>query len=156
MLRDYPTVRRWEQTDDVLHHALLRLGRALKAVPFESSRHFWNVAARHVRLALIDLARHYGGPEGLGANHHTDHARAADDPGGALLRQAANTREPSSPAEWAEFLEKVQSLPDRQREVFDLLWVKGHTQEDAALVLGVSVRTVKRLWQEARISLDGR
>ena len=32
MLRDYPRVGRWEQTDDVLQNALLRLWRALEDV----------------------------------------------------------------------------------------------------------------------------
>ena len=32
MMRDYPRVRRWAQTDDVLQNALVRLCRALESV----------------------------------------------------------------------------------------------------------------------------
>src|SRR5689334_5923319 len=71
MLKDYPGVGRWEQTDDVCQKALLRLYQALSKCTLDSSRHFWNLAALQIRRVLIDLARHYQGPEGLGALHET-------------------------------------------------------------------------------------
>ena len=40
MLDGFPALRRWEQTDDVLQNALVRLCRALEVVPLESARHF--------------------------------------------------------------------------------------------------------------------
>src|ERR1700722_6951882 len=57
MLRGYPLVRRWEQTDDVLQNAMLRLYRALLDVHPESLRHFYNLAAQQIRRELLDLAR---------------------------------------------------------------------------------------------------
>ena len=154
MLRAYLAVRRWEQTEDVHHNALMRLRRALEGCRPESSRHFWRLGALAIRRELIDLARHHGGPGGHGAMHHTDPGgRAADDPGGPLYRLAADTEEPSSPAEWAEFYQRVGSLPAEEREVFDHLWVRGLTQGQTAEELGVSLRTVKRRWQSARLLL---
>src|ERR1700733_5961134 len=61
MLRRYPQVRRWEQTDDVLQAALVRLHRSLAEVRPESVRHLDNLAATQIRRELIDLARHYQG-----------------------------------------------------------------------------------------------
>src|SRR6266478_4316912 len=72
MLRRYPHLRRWEQTDDLLNAALARLHRSLTEVRPETVRHFDNLAATQIRRELIDLARRYHGPEGTGANHHTD------------------------------------------------------------------------------------
>src|SRR5262245_49199486 len=69
MLRGYPAVGRWEQTDDVLQNATLRLCRALQEVKPQSVRSFFNLAAVQLRRELIDLARHYGGPLGAGAHH---------------------------------------------------------------------------------------
>src|SRR5262245_64782591 len=63
LLRDSPGVRRWEQTDDVLQNALLRLDRALKAVVPPTSRDYFRLAAAMIRRELIDLARHHFGPE---------------------------------------------------------------------------------------------
>jgi RNA polymerase sigma factor (sigma-70 family) len=47
----------------------------------------------------------------------------------------------------------VERLPEEYREVFGLIWYNGLTHEEVAEVLGVSVRIVKRRWQEARIAL---
>src|SRR5437660_12900850 len=69
MLRDYPGVRRWEQTDDVLQNALLRLCRALRDVTPPTARDYFRLAALQIRRELLDLARHYYGPHGHGARH---------------------------------------------------------------------------------------
>jgi RNA polymerase sigma factor (sigma-70 family) len=63
------------------------------------------------------------------------------------------THEPSELAAWSEFHERAGQLPDEEREVFDLLWYQGLMQEEAAQLLGVSERTVKRRWQSARLQL---
>ncbi len=153
MLRGYPGVRRWEQTDDVLQGALMRLSNALQTERPENSLHFRRLAALQIRRELLDLVDRHLGPNRHGAHHHTDGRGAADDPDGALARQPGRACEPSSPAEWAEFLERVRALPEEEQDVFGLLWVDGLTQEQAAVVLQVSLRTLKRRWQSARLRL---
>src|SRR5437763_11106175 len=69
MLGAYPSVRRWEETGDVVQNATLRLLRALEAVRPENPRQFFGLAAEQIRRELIDLARHYYGAHGVGANH---------------------------------------------------------------------------------------
>src|SRR6056297_3480174 len=64
MLRGYPKLRGWEQTDDVCQNAMLRLHRALEDVPIESASHFFNLPATQIRRELCDLARHHVGPQG--------------------------------------------------------------------------------------------
>jgi RNA polymerase sigma factor (sigma-70 family) len=54
---------------------------------------------------------------------------------------------------WTEFHAQVERLPDKEREVFDLLWYQELTQAEAAALLGVDVRTVKYRWQAARVKL---
>jgi RNA polymerase sigma factor (sigma-70 family) len=147
MLGGYPGVGRWEQTDDVLQDALIRLCRALGATTPESPKHFYNLAALQIRRVLLDLAAHYQGPHGTGANHHTDPT------GGRAAGQPTSDGEPETVAEWAEFHRHVEQLPDEDREVFGLLWYQGLTQDEAAELLGISLRTVKRRWQAARLAL---
>jgi RNA polymerase sigma-70 factor (ECF subfamily) len=151
MLRHYPRLRRWEQTGDVMQNALLRLHRSLATVQPDSPRQFYGLAASQVRRELIDLARHHFGPEGAAARHHTDGAEQAD---GAVGKQADPGGEPTTLAEWTEFHEKVQRLPDPEREVFDLLWYEGLTQAEAAQVLGVTDRTIKNRWRSAKLELQ--
>ena len=69
MLRTFPAVRRWEQSDDVFQGAAMRLRRALKGLTPGSTREFFQLAALQVRRELLDLAavyRHRGSPSRLG------------------------------------------------------------------------------------------
>ena len=47
----------------------------------------------------------------------------------------------------------MDKLPDEQRDVVGLLWYGGLSQPEAAEVLGISLATVKRRWQAARMAL---
>jgi RNA polymerase sigma-70 factor (ECF subfamily) len=142
-------LRRWEQTDDVFQTAMLRLHRALSEVQPESVRHFFNLAALMIRRTLLDLAKHHLGPHGQGTKHHTD-AQPADEEGGALHDRA---EQPEDLESWSAFHTQVEALPDEEREVVGLLFYEQLTQQEAATVLGVSLRTVKRRWQSARYLL---
>ena len=62
LLRGFPSVSRWEGTDDVVQGAALRLLRALDHVTPENPRRFFGLAAQMIRRELIDLARHHHGP----------------------------------------------------------------------------------------------
>lgn len=154
MLRGYPGVKRWEQTDDVFQGAMLRLLRALKDVPVASARHFMALAATQIRRELVDLARHYYGPQGPGA-HHASNAAVADSerPPQAAYERADITHETSRLLDWSEFHQQAAALPDQEREVFDLLWYQGLSQAEAAALLGVTERTIKRRWQSVRLKL---
>ena len=155
MLRQYPGVRRWEDTDDVFQSALIRLHRSLEATQPESVRGFLGLAVTQIRRTLIDLSRHYFGVYGKGSHHHTDgQGRAADDPGAVLDRVTGKAfSEPVSLDEWTAFHEATQRLPDEEREVFDLAWYAGLPQSEIARLLGISVRTVIRRLHRARASL---
>ena len=155
MLRRYPHVRRWEQTDDLLQAALVRLHRSLARVHPDDVRHFDNLAAAQIRRELIDLARRYHGPEGLGVHHHTD----AAGPDGRLAQIAEPSGRPESLEKWAAFHEAVERLPEEEQQIMDLLWYRGLTHALAAETLGVATKTVQRRWASARLmirdALDG-
>lgn len=156
MLRGYPGVARWEQTDDVLQNAMVRLDRALKDEAVVTALHFFRLASTQVRRELIDLARHYRGPEGLGAHYLSRAGRDdAGSSGGASpdLEPPESTDDPGRLADWTEFHEAVGRLDDDDRETWDLLWYQGLTQEEAGGVLGVSASTVNRRWMKARLVL---
>jgi len=152
MLRRYPKVRRWEETDDVFVEAVTKLHRAMESVQPESPRHFYNWAATHIRRVLIDLSRRYYGPEGLGSHHDT----AGATPDGNVppkCEQADVSGEPASLMDWTEFHEQVEALPEEEKEVFNLLWYEQLSQEEAAELLSVTSRTIRRRWQDARYRL---
>ena len=153
MLRDFPGVHRWEQTDDVYQNASLRLCRALGEVPLVTVADFFHLAAAQIRRELIDLARRYSGPNGLGANHASVAALGAPTAAVPALNPADTTHDPDRIACWTDFHREIEALPAVEREAFDLLFYQGLSQEQAAVLLNVSERTIKRRWQAARLRL---
>jgi RNA polymerase sigma-70 factor (ECF subfamily) len=147
ILRGYPDLGRWEQTDDVLQNVLLRLERSLREVQLASTLDFLRLAAALVRRELIDLVRHHFGPLGWGANH------ATPDRGRPAGPTPAGTSDAGDLQLWGEVHQQIAALPDEERQTFDLLWYQGLTQPEAAALLGVSLRTLKRRWQAARVLL---
>src|SRR5262249_8460459 len=90
--------------------------------------------------------------QGEGANHATwnpDDSRA----GPAAWEPADESGDPTRLARWSEFHRKIETLPEEEREVFDLVWYQGLSQAEAADLLQVSERTIKRRWQSARLKL---
>lgn len=150
MLSDFPNVRRWEDTDDVYQDAMVRLCRTLERVVPDSVAAFMHLAARDMRCALIDLARHYYGPHGHGTHHHSEL------PSGSSLRVREvtdDTHEPTRVAYWSDFHRCVQKLPEELRDVMDIIWYQGLSQLEAAAILNVSERTLQRRWRQACLEL---
>lgn len=154
MLHDFPRVRRREEADDVLHNAVVRLLRALEAVPVGSVAEFFRLAGVQIRRELIDLARHYARrpqapaqPAQKAREDSSGDSAAGNDP-------STSTFDPQKLASWTEFHKQVEALPEPEGEVFGLLWYHGMSQPEAATVLKVSLATVKRRWMSARLLLQ--
>lgn len=157
MLRDNPAVRRWDETDDVFQNALIRLDRALQTVRPESTRRFIGLAATQIRRELIDLARHHYGPLGDGAHHASDPGQADSQGGGNPLYDPGGKGTSSSeiPREDMErFHAAVGDLPDELREVFEKSFYLDMTQAEIAEEIGVSTKTIKRRWRDAKLQLE--
>jgi RNA polymerase sigma factor (sigma-70 family) len=139
MLRRFPGVGRWADADDVFQGAAVRLLRAVEAVPVANTRELLNLAATQVRRELIDLARHFGGPCGVGANHDS---AAAPDPGDPA-------DDPADLDRWAAFHSAADGLPVELREVFGLRFYHDWTNDRIAELLDVDEKTVRRRWLRA-------
>lgn len=154
MLRSYPHLRRWEQTDDVFQRAAMRLYRSLGEVQPTTPREFFGLATTQIRRTLIDLARHHFGPHGQAAHHHSDRGvLSGDDRNEPVRNAAAPDGRPETLADWADFHVAVDGLPDDEKESFSLVWYGGLTQRDASELLGVAERTVLRRLHRARTLL---
>lgn len=153
ILKNYPRLRRWEQTGDVLQNSLIRLHHAMNTIRPDSPRHFFGLAAVQIRRELIDMTRHHFGPQGAANKHHTD-GNPQNSRGISSVELQADTQgEPLSLLEWTEFHEAVERLPDAEREVFDLYWYEGFDQKAVAALLNVTDRTVKNRWRNAKLLL---
>ena len=153
MLRGFPNVRRWADTGDVFQNATMRLLRALDQMDVADTRGLFNLAATMIRRELIDLARHFNGPEGVGANH------ASRPPGGPIPDRPDPTTDPTKLDRWTALHEAAERLPVEEREVFGLVFYHGWTQAQVGALLGIDPRTVRRRWQAAcsalHAALDG-
>ena len=158
ILRTYPGVRRYDDTDDVFQGAIMRLHRALgqMAAAGESPRSLMALGAVQIHRELVDLARRYTQQSAYQANHGTNVFDAGDGPR-HFVDEAA---QPEAPLDrWERFHAVVEQLPAEQKEVFRLVWYLGCDQKTIAAVMGCSERTVKTYWRQARdavkAALDG-
>jgi RNA polymerase sigma factor (sigma-70 family) len=149
MLLKYPSLGRWVEAEDVLQGSLLRLLRALESIRPDSTRAFFGLAAEQIRRELLDLARHFYGPHGLGAHHGSVGADPdASRPG----------IEPADPGDddlerWCRFHEEVTRLPVQEREIVGPIYYHGWSQAQVAELFQVHVRTVRRWWEAALVKL---
>lgn len=152
MLRgSFTRLRRFEQTDDVLIEAQLKLHSSLTATAPRTARDFYGLASLQIRRVLIDLARKYFGPEGPGGRHESP--PNGELPSSWLARASSGDGTPLTAAEWEEFHQRVARLPEPLREVFELIYYHGLKQTEVARLLGVSAKTIQRRWYEARAKL---
>ena len=157
MLGDFQRVRRWVDTNDVLQGASMRLLAALKSVQPQTPREFFALATLQLRRELIDLARHFYGPEGIGAHHESD--APAGSSSSARSDPVDDRQEPASVERWSELHELIGGLPDEEREVVGVLFYQGLSQPEAADVLKMSLHRAKALARRAVPApsrLDGR
>jgi RNA polymerase sigma-70 factor (ECF subfamily) len=148
MFRRQSDLRKLDETDDVLQKALVRLHRALATVRPPDVRAFAGLAARQIRWVLHDLAS-----QAAAARRITYSSGLLDGKDLEQDEPVAPAAEPSDVLQWGEFHRRVESLPDEEREVFDVLFYEGMSQPEAAALLQTSLRTVKRRWQRARLML---
>jgi RNA polymerase sigma-70 factor (ECF subfamily) len=151
MLAGYPTVRRWDDTDDVFQNAAMRLYRALAQVTVASPRELMALAATQLHRELVDLARHHAGPTSYAANHGTNIVPRGRAPGQSVVHHVDRVPEADEHVDrWTLFHEAIEGLPAEQRELFHLVWHLGADQKTVALLLDCSERTVKTRWREVR------
>ncbi|HKX29203.1 MAG TPA: ECF-type sigma factor [Blastocatellia bacterium] len=130
------------QTADLIQEAYLRLIDT-KNIRWQSRAHFFGIAANLMRRILIDYAR-------------KRRAKKRD----RTMTIAAPTEEQTAMIENTmdlialnEALDRLASLDPRQGRIVELRYFAGLSFEETAQILEVSVRTVERDWQTAKLWL---
>src|SRR5262245_16634653 len=117
----FPTIKRWEGSDDLLQQAAVRLMHALRQARPETAAQLFALASEVMRRQLVDLYRHYYGPHGM-ARHH---ATPFNSQSRAAAPTAPESEDPHTLSELTELHEHAGQLPDELRAVFDLRWYQG-------------------------------
>jgi RNA polymerase sigma factor (sigma-70 family) len=141
--RSYPRLTRppWNvQADELLGAVEERLLEALREARPGTVRQLFALANQHMRWQLNDLAR------------RLDCQPAAAELSEGLVPSPASGASGLSP-DGRCMLRAIGELPEDEREVFDLVRIQGMTQVEAAEVLGVSIKTVRRRLNRALLIL---
>jgi RNA polymerase sigma factor (sigma-70 family) len=129
------------ETDELLDGVVAGLLTALKKVRPETVRQFFALANQHMRWQLNDLARLLDKQPHAGALAESG-VPAPPGSSDSILSQDAR-----------RMLDAIDGLPEEEREVFELVRIQGLTQTEVAGVTGVSVKTVQRRLNRARLLL---
>ncbi len=132
-------------TTDVANEVALGLYQALDEIRPATVGDFFRLAAQRIRWLLLNRAKQ--------SDRRQRHLREE-------YRIAGPEADPSGDEDLHATLEalyrQIEVLPEKEREVVDLLCFHGLTREEAAGLLGVTERSVRRYWAAARIKLaDG-
>jgi RNA polymerase sigma-70 factor (ECF subfamily) len=147
MLRKFPNVRRYTDTEDLLQSSLMRLLRTLEKVKPTTVRHLVNLAAVQIRRELIDLARHFGSrPQFVSTVQEEDSGIVGPEP-------PAVAEAPDDLDRWSAFHKRVEALPAEEREVVSLIFYHGWSFAEVAELFQISERTARRRWESARSKL---
>ena len=127
------------QPTALVNEAFMRLVN-WKEVQWQNRAHFFGTAAQIMRRVLVDLARTRGrAKRGRGQVH-------------VSLSVAAGTAPPQRADLVAldDALKSLEAIDPRKSRVVELRYFGGLGLEEVALVVGVSVATVRRDWSLAR------
>jgi RNA polymerase sigma factor (sigma-70 family) len=136
-LKDAPALL---DTTDVTNEAALAMYRLLDEIRPATVGDFFRLAAQRIRWLLLNQAK------------QTDRTRRhlRDNP---PPREEVMPDDGQLPATLEALYEQIEELPEKEREVVDLVCFHGLTQAEAAHLLGVTERSVRRYWVAARIKL---
>lgn len=158
MLRPEDRVRRWVDSGDLLAEMQIRLLKAIQNEIPDSGEMFLKLASAHMSWALLDFARRFFGPEGLGTQHQSDQPVAGSRQSGvSLVDRLIDESTPSAMAQANEsrlmLLEAIDALPEKQAEAIRLCFLMGETVRDAARILETSESAVSKRLKLAKIKL---
>ena len=131
-------------TTSLVHETYLRLSKSVRT-PFADRTRFFVYAGRVMRSVIVDLVRQ----------------RRAERHGGDMLRITL-TGEPGDAAKLAgeaqilevnEAIEALSKVDPRMAQVVELRYFVGLSDAEIGEALGVTDRTVRRDWEQARLFL---
>jgi RNA polymerase sigma factor (sigma-70 family) len=137
----FPELARRHEVDSVVHETWVRLLQALDRTEPPTVADFFRLAAHKFRQVLLDLAQ----SERRRAHREVLGLSGADGEGPSPSA-ASPTHDPARLALWTEFHEKVATLSEQERAVFEMHYYLELTQAEIARVLELHPRKVSYLW----------
>jgi RNA polymerase sigma-70 factor (ECF subfamily) len=147
MIDRFPAVRVLADSDDVFQEAIMRLLHTLTTLRPATERDLLNLAAVHLRRTLLDLSRRVASRPDL---HRRCSMLGSEDSCDDPIEDLAEPGPPPEDLErWCQFHEAIERLPVAERQVMDLVFYHGWSQQRIAELFRVDERTVRRRWRHA-------
>jgi RNA polymerase sigma factor (TIGR02999 family) len=132
-------------TTALVHESWFKLSRS--AAGFPDRAHFLGYAGRAMRSIIVDMVRQRQSERhGAGATHLT------------LTNAAAQVHSSQEDSAYVirvhEALEELAKLDSRMAQVVEMKYFAGMTEAEIAEALGITDRTVRRDWEQARLMLS--
>jgi RNA polymerase sigma factor (sigma-70 family) len=137
----FPELARRHEVDSVVHETWVRLLQALDKTEPPTVADFFRLAALKFRQVLLDMAQ----SERRRAQREVLGLSEVDSEGSAPSAASASS-DPARLALWTEFHEKVDTLSEQERAVFEMHYYLDLPQAEIARVLGLHRRKVSYLW----------
>ncbi len=153
IILDIPKVRSVEETDDLLQSSVVRLWKYLLESSPASPVDYFRLAACMIRRELIDLSRRHFRSEVERTDNGSKDRVFEVEPDNECVGSDPETFDPQRLAQWTEFHEYIERLPDEDRVLFDLLWYQGLTMDETSVLLAIPLRTLGRRWKLVRVRL---
>lgn len=128
-------------TTSLVNESYLKLA-AVKVLRIEDRRQFFAYASRVMRSVIIDLVR-----------ERISQRRGGDIPHVGLTMTIADPGSGDEPLRIHEALLELEALEPRLGQVVEMRYFGGLSDAEIAEILDVSVRTVGRDWDKARLLL---
>src|SRR5262245_9091547 len=137
----FSELARRHELDSVVHETWVRLLQALETTEPPTVTDFFRLAAHKFRQVLLDMAQ----SERRRAQREVIGLSEADGEG-AATSTASTTSDPARLALWTEFHERVATLSEPERAVFEMHYYLELPQAEIAQVLELHPRKVSYLW----------
>jgi RNA polymerase sigma factor (sigma-70 family) len=139
----FPSLRTRHDLDSVLNETWIRLFLALDQTSPPTVQDFFRLAAHKIRQVLLDLAERQAKLN----RRETRALDAGESPDDSALGQ--ETHNPVELAAWTEFHSRVTTLPEVERQIFELHYYLEIPQAEIARMTNLTPRQVSRLWIKA-------
>jgi len=150
----FPNLQGRHEVDSVVHETWLRLMQAMEKADPPTVTDFFRLAAHKIRQVLLDMVERQRRIDQR--ETFLSHGDRADGDGrGDRSALGTQTYDGAKLAQWTEFHNKVASLEEAERTVFEMHYYLGLPQAEIARQLELHPRKVSYLWIAATEKLAG-
>lgn len=146
----FPNLQRRHDVDSVVHETWLRLMQAMQKADPPTVADFFRLAALKIRQVLLDMAT-----QRQREHHQNETLMSGNDSLAQRHEPADQSLDGARLAIWTEFHNKVGTLDDAERTIFEMHYYLGLPQAEIAQILELHPRKVSYLWVSATEQLAG-